>query len=88
MSSITAVFKWCDVVELTIGSWMVSSIVTGITYKNIYCAICNGEMQRNITEGVVSLSFWKVNVRCHNEIAMESMKHFSIDVLRNLITER
>jgi len=81
--------KCCIVVELTIGSWMVSSVITEITYKNVYCAICNGEMQRrNITEGVEPLSFWKVNVRCHNETAMESIKHFSLDVLRHQIKER
>lgn len=78
-----------SILELTLGNWMVTSTSTKITYRNVYCALCNGEMQeRNITEGVVPLSFWRVNVRCHNKTVVESIKHFSLDILRNLIKEK
>jgi len=66
---------------------MVSSTWTEITYRNVYCAICNGELhERNRTGSTIPLSFWRLNIRCQNEtVTEESLEEFSLDKLTNLI---
>lgn len=63
---------------------MVSSNLTEITYRNVYCAICNGELD----DGLIPLVFWMVHVRCKKETIIASLKGFSLDRLIKLIKKR
>ena len=74
---------------LTIGGWLVSSTVTHITYKNVFCAVCNGDINHTqVIQGVVPLSFWNNHIKCQNETLSESLDNFSVDVLRLLVKQR
>lgn len=50
----------------------VTSHVTNITYRNLFCAICN--------EDVINVSFWKVSLSCRNQITIrnvtDALQHF------------
>ncbi|XP_067949541.1 uncharacterized protein [Watersipora subatra] len=59
--------------DLSISRWPVTGTYTGITYSNMYCAICNGALSpvtnNNISEVFDSqkaLEYWTIEVYCDN----------------------
>ncbi|XP_067949548.1 uncharacterized protein [Watersipora subatra] len=59
--------------DLSISRWPVTGTYTGITYSNMYCAVCNGALSpvtnNNISEVFDSqkaLEFWTIEVYCDN----------------------
>jgi len=45
----------CKFVDLEF--WFVSSTTTKYTYRNVYCAMCNGELMNDLV-------FWDVDLQC------------------------
>ncbi|XP_067947983.1 uncharacterized protein [Watersipora subatra] len=59
--------------DLSISRWPVTGTYTGITYSNMYCAVCNGALSpvtnNNISEVFDSqkaLEYWTIEVYCDN----------------------
>lgn len=64
------------IVDLSIRNWPVTGTYTGITYSNMYCAICNGALDPVTDELPINgfllskaLNFWNVNIVCTNGTA-------------------
>ena len=63
------------------GDIWVSGTNTGITYKNIYCAVCNGALVNHTTLSVPgttssdsdtdlsAVQFWWTNINCQEDVA-------------------
>jgi len=61
---------------------------THITYRNIYCAMCNGALgEHNDTTPIQHLSFWKAHVVCENE-TIDDVAAFSLDTLADFMKVR
>ena len=71
---------------------------TGITYSNLYCAICNGALHPFINEKLPeyfdrqkALEFWTMEMYCDNE-TIEGIEKEEIiptpDTLQNLLEQR
>lgn len=63
-------------VELSIERWPVTGSYTGITYNNMYCAICNGALQPVVKsenlddfDSLKALKFWQMEIYCLTSIA-------------------
>ena len=65
------------------GHIWVSGTNTGITYKNIYCAVCNGALVNHTTLSVPgttssdsdtdlsAVQFWWTNINCQEDVAKD-----------------
>ncbi|KAF6039654.1 hypothetical protein EB796_002034 [Bugula neritina] len=59
-----------------ISHWPVTSTYTGITYSNIYCAICNGVVKSPMTNTIPgfdplkAIEFWSADVYCGQDIQL------------------
>ena len=47
----------CDVPFLDLSHWFVTSTANNYTYRNVYCAMCNGEKTED-------LDFWDLEMNC------------------------
>ena len=47
----------CDVPFLDLSHWFVTSTANNYTYRNVYCAMCNGEKTED-------LDFWDLEMDC------------------------
>ena len=85
-------------IELNINRWPVTGTYTGITYSNMYCAICNGALHP-LTEGgppesfdsLKALEFWTKEIYCDNSTIMNVENEKTIptaDVLQTLVQQR
>ena len=54
-----AKFASCDIVIAFVDmtEWIVSSWRTNVTYRNVYCAMCNGENMEDVV-------FWELSIEC------------------------
>ena len=89
----------CLFLELSIEKWPVTGAYTGITYHNMYCAICNGALDP-ITDHPLppdkynvqkALQFWTMEIYCDNntiELIENDKLITSPETLENLIQDR
>ncbi|XP_067949616.1 uncharacterized protein [Watersipora subatra] len=84
--------------DLSILSWPVSGAYTGITYKNVYCAMCNGALTlitdndlSGIFDPQLALEFWTIEVYCTNstiEMIEQNLDYFlTPETLENLLED-
>ncbi|XP_067948532.1 uncharacterized protein [Watersipora subatra] len=84
--------------DLGISSWPVTAAHTGVTYRNMHCAICNGALHPITNTKLASLSdpqgrleFWTMEILCDNNtverIVEDESFYVTTEVLQDFIRE-
>ena len=83
---------------LSIGTWPVTGTYTGITYSNMYCAICNGAVQPVTKDEPLeyfdrhkALEFWTMKIYCNNktiDLVQNEKKSIRPGLLSKLLQDR
>jgi len=73
-------------------NWKVYGTYTHVTYRNIYCAICNGALEYRMEEqaDVPPIRFWTAEIGCDNETIQnltENYQQLNLSVIVEVITQ-
>lgn len=82
--------------NMSITTWPVTAKRTGLSYKNIFCAICHGVLAESEASAVavnysIPVDFWWLSVNCDKETVSELTREyesFSMEKLDPLLTKR
>ncbi|KAF6033438.1 hypothetical protein EB796_008254 [Bugula neritina] len=84
----------CSPKKAIIEQWPVTGTYTGITYSNMYCAICNGALNPNYGgpmgsfDPLLAIEFWTTQIYCTNDTIQEIEKNkFDIPMLQSLLKQ-